>query len=218
MCTRISIGIAACLLLAGCDGTQTRNLLLTEVGKNRVELYLDEPTNRSITLGSGYRLAVSTATGTANTVDLGTFGRAMPGGSFFMVWEEAGYAGPPVAEDFSGGQQGAVPGIKVEDGFMSGFDVAPSEARLLGRRNVFSRLIVIIPFFRTDVIDDIVRFGAPEADRPASGGTFQSNGSLGNPSGSVHLQRSWAGSGAPQDNDDEADWILFGQSWGAPTP
>jgi hypothetical protein len=218
MSTRLWIGVALYMLLAGCDGTQARKLLLTEVGKNRVELYLDEPTNRSITLGSGYRLSVSTSTGTANTVDLGTFGRAMPGGSFFIVWEEAGYTGAPVAADFSGGQSGAVPGIKVAAGFMNGFDTAPSEARLQGRRNVFSRLIVIIPFFRTDVIDDVVRFGTPEADRPVSGGTFNSNGSLGNPSGSVHLQRSWAAASAPQDSDDESDWILFGQSWGARTP
>jgi hypothetical protein len=101
---------------------------------------------------------------------------------------------------------------------MNGFDAAPSEARLLGQRNVFSRLIVVIPFFRTDVIDDVVRFGTPEADRPASGGTYQSNGTLGNPSGSTHLQRSWAAAGAPQDSDQEADWILYGQSWGTRTP
>ena len=218
MCTKVCIGVAACVLLAGCDGTQTRKLLLTEVGKTSVELYLDEPTTRSITLGSGYRLAVSTSTGTANVVDLGTFGGALQGGSFFMVWEEGGYTGAPVAADFSGGLLGAVPGIKVAAGFMSGFDAAPSEARLLGQRNVFSRLIIIIPFFRTDVIDDVVRFGSPEADRPASGGTYGSNGSLGNPSGSVHLQRGWTGAGAPQDNDDEMDWILHGQSWGARTP
>ncbi len=218
MWARLCIGVAVSLLLSACDGTQTRKLLLTEVGKNRVELYLDEPTNRSITLGSGYRLAVSTSTGTASTVDLGAFGGSMQGGSFFIIWEEAGYTGTPVAAAFSGGQLGSVPGIKVAAGFMNGFDAAPSEARLVGRRNVFSRLIIVIPFFRTDVIDDVVRFGTPDTDRPVSGGTFQSNGSLGNPSGSTHLQRAWTGAGAPQDTDDEADWVLYGQSWGAPTP
>ena len=212
------ICLASTMLLAGCDGTQTRKLLLSEVGKNRVELHLDEPTTRSITLGPGYRLSVRTSTGTANTLDLGTFGGSMRGGSYFIVWEEGGYAGPPVAASFSGGQQGSVPGIKVADGFMSGFDAAPSEARLLGQRNVVSRLIVVIPFFRTDAIDDVVRFGTPEADRPQSGGTFSASGSLGNPSGSVHLQRAWTAAGAPQDTDDEADWNLYGQSWGVRTP
>ena len=50
-----------------------------------------------------------------------------------------------------------------------------------------------------------------------SGGVFQEDGTLDNPSGSNSLQRRFS-SGAPVDGDVEADWIRGGTSWGVPTP
>jgi hypothetical protein len=209
-------GLAAIVLLAGCSGTEQRKLLVSEVGTNRIELYLDEATTRALTLGSGYSLQITTATGTSSTVGLGAFNGNLRGGEFLIVWEDGNHTGPPVAAPFSGGLLGNVPGIKVESGVVGDIRNAPGEVRLKGSRNRVSGLLVIFPLFTKDVVDDVVRFGLPSADRPSTGGTFAPNSTLGNPSGSVHLQRFW-GASAPIDTNSEADWQLLGQSWGART-
>jgi hypothetical protein len=210
------------VMLSGCAGTEQRKLLVTEVGTTALELYLDEPPSRAMTLGSGLKLSFSSAMGTSQTIDLGTFGGSMTGGSFLIVWESGSYQGVPVAEPFSGGQTGAVPGIKVAQGLLTGFRTLPTEVKLSGSRNRVSGLLAIFPLFKTDVIDDVVRFGTPVPDRPDSGGTFvpatDPSLILNNPSGSVHLQRRWNGTTGPVDTDDEADWQKLGQSWGVPTP
>lgn len=214
---RAWMAVALLAFFSGCSGTEQRKLIITEVSSNRVEIYFDEATNRAITLGNGYGLQISTSTGTSNTVGLGALGGTMQGGSFLIVWEDGGHMGPPIAAPFSGGQLGAVPGIKVESGFMGDIRTAPGEIRLKGSRNRVSGLLAIFPLFTKDVVDDVVRFGLPAADRPATGGVFTASSTLGNPSGSVHLQRSW-GASAPIDTNSEADWVLLGQSWGVRTP
>lgn len=216
-CARRWTALALVALLAGCSGTEQRKLRITEVGTNRIEIYLDEVATRALTLGNGYQLRIDTSTGAPSAIDLGAFGGSMAGGSFLIVWEDGNHSGPPVAAPFSGGQLGIVPGIKVESGFMGAIRSAPSEVRLTGSRNRASGLLVIIPLFTKDVVDDVVRFGLPSADRPATGGTFTPDSTLGNPSGSVHLQRRWGAAG-PVDTDSESDWVLSGQSWGVPTP
>lgn len=165
---RAGASLALLALLGACSGTEHRKLLITEVGSNRIELYLDEAPNRALTLGSG-------------------------------------------------GQQGTVPGIKVATGFMGDIRSSQGEVRLAGSRNRVSGLLAIFPLFTKDVVDDVVRFGLPQVDRPETGGDFIADGSLGNPTGSAHLQRRWNGA-APLDTDHETDWLGFGQSWGAPTP
>lgn len=214
----VALALAALALASGCAGTEARRLVITEVGKRAVEVTLDEDPGRLLNLGGGFRLTVRTSTGTSSSIGLGTLGSSVRGGGFFMVWSETGYNGPVVAEPFSGGQQGAVPGIKVPSGFFADIDTAPSEVRLSGSRNRASGLLVIFPVFTEDVLDDVVRFGAPEADRPATGGTYASDGTLGNPSGSTSLARRW-GAGSPLDTDAESDWRPpQPPSWGVPTP
>jgi hypothetical protein len=214
---------AACGLIAlaglaqGCGGTQGRNLVITEVGKKQVELFLNEPSGESLTLGGSYRLSVSTATGGSQSVNLGAFGGPLAGGTFLMVWEEGGYTGPPMAAPFSGGQQGPVPGIKVAADFFGDIDSVPSEIRLTGTRNRASNVIAIFPVFTTDQLDDVVRFGTPVANRPATGGSFAPDETLPNPTGSLSLQRRW-GAGGPTDSNAEGDWTQSPTSWGVPTP
>lgn len=202
----------------GCAGTQARGLLVTEVGRRAIELTFDEPTGTTLTLGGGYTLSLRTGTDPVRSVGLGNFGQSIPAGGFFMVWAPTGYSGPVVAESFPSGQQGPVPGIKVPSSFFDGINNSPGEVRLSGTRNRASGLIVIIPVFTEDSIDDVVRFGLPVSDRPTSGGRFRSDGTIGNPSGSTSLARRWGASG-PLDSDEESDWLDASlTSWGVRTP
>jgi hypothetical protein len=210
-------------LATGCatGPTLERRLLLTEVSSNEVELYLDEDPSQALNLGNGFQLAVRVDDGTGNprltTLGLGAGDQQIQGGGFFMVWEESGYNGPPMAAPYPSGQQGVVPGIKVAAGFLTGLRDHPSEVRLSGSRRRISRLIILIPEQTTDVVDDVVRFGTPVAQRPSSGGAFQDDGSLANPSGSNSVQRRFNGA-SPVDGDAESDWTRGGTSWGVATP
>ena len=214
---------AACLALltvvaSGCaTSREDRNLIITEVGKREVELYVDQPANTALLLGDGMKLSVRTASGAVNTVDFGAFEGTIPGGGFLVIWEGSGYNGPPVREAFASGQQGAVPGIKVERRFFDDIDASPAEIRLHGHHSRAVGVVAIFPRIVEDHIDDVLRFGQPPADRPATGGTFQANGSLAFPTGSWSHQRVWS-SGAPRDTDNEDDWRSGPTSWGVPTP
>ena len=147
-----------------------RRLLLTEVSNNEVELYLDEDPSRSLILDNGFKLGVRTDDGAGNqtstSLGLGAGGQSIQGGSFFIIWEESGYQGGPVAEPFPSGQLGAVPGIKVATGFLAGVRDFPAEIRLSGSHDRITRLIVLFPETTTDVIDDVVRCGTPSRNAP----------------------------------------------------
>ncbi|MHC4223158.1 MAG: hypothetical protein ACYSX0_19675 [Planctomycetota bacterium] len=200
------IGVALGLLaLTGCR--YRYNLKVTEVGKREVELHMDEPSTKTVNL-RGFDLSWAGHGGYSNQVSLSTLGRDLQGGEFLIIWERGGYSGPPVAEEFSGGQQGRVPGIKVAWGFFDQIGNVPSEVRVWGERSALAA---------SHRVDDVVRFGTPLADRPNTGGSFSSDGSLGNPTGSLSLQRSWGTTG-PTDTGVEADWARKLESWGVSTP
>jgi hypothetical protein len=193
-------------LSAGC--TVHRDLRLTEIGKNKVELYLDEPTGNSLTLVD-HRLIVNTSDNLSNQLDLSILGRSLTGGEFLIVWEDANHSGPPVAANFPGGQTGAVTGIKVAPLFFH--DMGDKDAAEVRLRGNHSRGAV------TDKTDDCVRFGI-SAQRPRTGGAFTENGSLGQPRGSFPLQRLWDPStDRPIDTDREEDWVGRISSWGVKT-
>lgn len=105
----------------------------------------------------------------------------------------------------------------MEDNFFDGIDASPSEVRITGSRNRVSGLLIILPRFTTDRVEDVVRFGQPSADRPRTGGRFASDGSLSYPTGSGSLQRRW-GAGGPVDTDAESDCGWGFNNWGPPTP
>ena len=84
--------LCACLLAAtvalasGCAMTHVeRNLIISEVGKKQVELYLDEPAGEILRLGQGMVLTVTTAAGNSSELDFGTYAHTMPGGTFLMI-------------------------------------------------------------------------------------------------------------------------------------
>ena len=209
---------ATVALASGCAMTHVeRNLIISEVGKKQVELYLDEPAGEILRLGQGMVLTVTTTAGNSSELDFGTYDHTMPGGTFLMIWEEGGYTGPPVRQDYPGGQTGYVPGLKVRQRFFDGIDSSPSELRLKGEHSRTTGVVVILPHRTVERVRDVVRFGAPAIDRPATGGSFRATGNLGFPSGSVSLQRRWTPAG-PLDRDEEDDWKHNATSWGVPTP
>jgi hypothetical protein len=212
--------------LAGCS-RQHRSLLVTEIGTTEFELYLNEEPSRRLTLGNGLVLSLTSATGAppaptvTSSIDLGAFGADMVGGSFLVIWQDGNYQGPPVAAEYIGGQAGRVPGIKVGQNTLNAVRMNPGEVRLSGSQNRFDGLLAIIPLWATDTIDDVVRYGRPKTDRPATGGAFTdaSMEILGNPLGAIHLQRKWDPATAMViDTDHEDDWEFVGQSIGAATP
>ena len=205
-------------IASGCAVTRAdRNLVITEVAKDQVELYLDEPADRALLLDEGMLLTVTSSSGNSASVNFKAFDDTLPGGGFLILWEGGGYDGPPVREDYSGGQQGAVPGLKVSKRFFDELDEFPSEVRLHGKHSRTTGIIVVFPRITEDRLDDVVRFGTPEGVRPQTGGQFLATGALGFPTGSVSLQRRWD-SGAPVDLDQEDDWKHYGESLGVPTP
>lgn len=208
---RFGIGFLLPILLlatlsAGC--AVHRTLRLTEVGKNKVELYLDEPAANRLALRE-HRLIVSASDNTQSVLDFSVLGRDLAGGEFLIVWEDAGHTGPAAAQPYPSGQAGVVPGIVVPTSFFGGLgDKEAAEIRIEGKH---SRGIV------TDLTDDCVRFGA-SAVRPRTGGTFIEDDSLPMPRGSVPLQRWWDTTTArPIDTDREADWTARVGSWGVKT-
>ena len=206
------------VLASSCAATHTeRHLVITEVGTQQIELYLNEPPNEILRLGQGMVLTVTTTSGTSSELDFGTYDHTLPGSTFLMIWEEAGYNGPPVRQDFPRGQTGHVPGLKVRQGFFNDLDSSPAEVRLKGQH--VRTTSGIAPFSRRTVenVRDVVRFGTPHADRPATGGTFHAKGTLGAPTAAVSLHRLWS-VGVPLDRNDEDDWKHSPTSWGAPTP
>jgi len=213
----------ACASQIGCTTAppQDRGLKITEVHETRIELYVDEPAGKKLHIGGNMRVWTKTNDGNnvqTHAVNLSVSDATLDAGTFFVIWEDRNYQGPPVKEDFQGGIGGAVPGIKVARNTLGELDDFPSEVGLTGIRSRVSRMIVLLPEFTEDRVSDVVRFGLPQGDRPVSqgGGAFQANGTLDNPTGSTSIQRIWSG-GKPTDNDQESDWKRALPSWGAPT-
>lgn len=68
-----------------------RDLRLTEIGKDKVELYLDEPADNRLTLVD-HRLIVNTSDNLSNQLDLSVLGRSLAGGEFLIVWEDPNHS------------------------------------------------------------------------------------------------------------------------------
>ena len=101
------------LLLLGC--TKNRNLKITEVAEDRVEIFLDEAGNQQLALG-GIKLKWVTNDGNgpavAGEVDLNRLPEALRGQQFLVIFEDPNHMGPPVAHAVPGPR----PGIKVAAG------------------------------------------------------------------------------------------------------
>ncbi len=217
---RSALGLAllAGLLSSCARSTRIVQLKISEVGTDKVELFLNDPGPQQL---NNVVLTYTKPNGVQGSVDLGALGTNMPANSFLIVWEQRGYQGPPVAQDYPSGQSGVVPGVKVKEDFFGGAGSRPGAVCISGLISQrVTGLLGIFPVVTKFIVDDVVRFGQPASDRPSTCGTFNNgSGSLGNPAGSAPLVRRWQSSGGPQDTDSESDWSrLFGGSWGVRTP
>jgi hypothetical protein len=199
-------------LLVGCN--VNRNLKVTEVAADRVELFLDEPADKELNL-SGIKLKWVSQDPNAQPVsgelDLGVAG-PLRGRQFLVVFEDATYTDPPVAQPIG---TGSTLGIKVRGGFFPGYITGTSVS--MGVSGTNTRGLFFVPAYYHHA-DDVLRFGP--RPRPLLAGVFQENGSLdtiGPEGGRESVSRTFAGAD-PVDSDSEADWSLRPNSIGVPTP
>lgn len=205
---------ACALLLSAC--TVNRELLITEVGLKAVELHLAEP--RSNVLGlSDLFLEYKNSNGDTGRVELQG---SIPGEGFLIVFEDPNHMGNPVAASYSNFFGRSVPGLMVQNGFFGNMQLGQSLSfRVSGKH---FRLVAFFPVW--DRVDDVVLFG-PQP-RPAIGGVFLENRSLGNdfprPAASNQspqdtVSRRFPG-GTAEDTNEEQNWRTRADSFGAATP
>ena len=215
-----AIGIMSVAPLSGC--TQTRKLLITEWWPEVVELYLDEPANKTLDL-TPFSMNVQAKvdlipnvnepdyTGTARLV-----GR-ITGGSYLVIFEEFGYTGSPVAGTYTDPvSTRQVPGIKVKQGFF-GWNLggASTSLRVSGVSRGPGGIAGL--FAVRERVDDVVKIGT--RPRPSIGGDFTEDtpSALPLPNPPQTMGRKWGPNG-PIDNNLESDWRAGPRSFGAPTP
>lgn len=216
------LALAPLAALALCACTADRNLKITEIGTNAVELYLDEPADHTLVLSDQVLTIKSTAPdgSSPETKTFELFG-TMHGGEFLVVWEDPNYTGVPTYSDYVNFFNRNVPGIMVEAGTLGTFD----NTRCYSYRVHGSRYRYIFPFFYAiDETDDVVKFG-PQP-RPDVGGTFHEDGSLAGvertaaqgltPGRTVwHRTRMVDGVEVPRDYDNEDDFREADENFGA---
>ena len=202
--------------LAGCQ--KSRSLKITEIGANRVELFLDEPSDHSLNLHSIDFVWASqesapagspTPTPVRATVSLGLAG-SIQGQQYLVIFEDSNYTGPPVAQEFFRGK----PGIKVRDSFFPGYGNDPGISMQVNGTHS-GTAVLFVP--TTETVNDVVRFGP--RPRPELAGTFVEGGSLDRvkPQGGRSVSRRFS-SGSPVDTDNETDWSLQPESIGVANP
>jgi hypothetical protein len=197
--------------MVGCQ--RTRNLKVTEIGTNRVELFLDESSNNTLNLTSISFTWTSQEPGAASPVrgdvSLDPVG-ALNGQQYLVIFEDANYHGPPMAENF----RPNTPGIKVRDGFFPGYGNDPGVAMNVNGSHT-GTAVLFVP--TTESINDLVRFGP--SPRPTLPGTFSEDGSLNSvkPQGGQSISRRFSG-GTPVETDSAHDWSLQPESIGLANP
>lgn len=153
------------------------NLEITEVGLHQVEIYLDEPADRSLSL-RGLRLWYASSGGTSVVIPLGVGGE-LRGGEYVVVWESSSYQGPPANGRYTNYDNNLVKGIVVAAGTFPAPGVGEAFAcRVFGDHRGFRVFIPVV-----EEIEDVVKFGAYDASvtpssRPDVGGnTYTEDGS-----------------------------------------
>lgn len=205
--------VTVSLLLLGC--TKNRNLKVTEVLEDRVEIFLDEASNQQLAL-YGIKLKWVTKDGPAAAVagelDLSVWSDALLGQQFLVIFEDPTYMGPPVAQPVLRTR----PGIKVSAGFFPDYRSTISVSMSVAGTN--NQGLSFLTLYR-HVANDLVRFGP--SPRPPLAGTFLEDGTLNDdwPQGdqSKSVSRAFSGT-TPLDTDSESDWSLRDQSDGFATP
>jgi hypothetical protein len=190
---------------------RNRKLKVTEIGANRVEILLDEPFSNQLNLTNmkfRWTAKEPNAQATSGEVPLDIVG-SLSGGTFLVIYEDAGYNGPPVSQPFHNS-----PGIKVENGFFPGYGNNPGVSMQVDGTNS-GTAVLFVP--ATDTVNDVVRFGP--TPRPPLAGSFREDGSLTGekPRGTESVSRQFSANG-PVDTDSETDWARKPESIGVPNP
>ncbi len=200
--------------LVGCQ--RTRNLKVTEIGPNRVELFLDESSNNTLNLTSISFTWTSRDPGPTSSpvradVSLDP-ARSLQGQQCLVIFEDPTYHGPPVAENF----RPNTPGIKVSDSFFPNYGNDPGVSMQVKGSHT-GTAVLFIP--TTESINDVVSFGLLSHRPPLPGGVFSHDGSLSGvkPQGGQSVSRRFSG-GAPVDTGNESDWSLQPESIGQANP
>lgn len=203
------------VLLTAC--TVNRQLLLTEVGLSAVELHLAEARTQVLGLSDIF-LEYKNSSGATGRVALQG---SIPGQGFLIVFEDPNHTGNPVPASYTNYYGRSVPGLMVPNGFFGNMQLGQSLSyRVSGRH--FRLVALLFPVW--DRVDDVVLFGP--RPRPAIGGAFTEDGSLGNdfprpPASSQSPQDTVSRlfpNGVAQDGNQEQDWRSRPDSFGAPTP
>ena len=214
--------VALSLVVAAlCACTQQRKLWISEVGAQRLEVYLDEPTTNTLAL-AGQTLEWTALDPNGATVS----------GSIRLSGQLAGGGLLVLFEDPTGPPGGSTPGF-VDDFFhrsRAGLAVAPAALGPIDPALAYSfrvhghKFRYVFPFFYTyDDTDDVVRFGP--SPRPNNGGTFSEDNSLqpvdrtptmGQTKGRTIRRKTNPNlqPDTPVDRDREADWQTDDESWG----
>jgi hypothetical protein len=211
-------------VLSLCACTQNRRLWISEVGAQRLELYLDEPNGNALALPGQTLDWVALDPSGMNAPQSGSVDLAgsIPGGGFLVLFEDPsvapGGATPATVDDFFHRSRA---GLAVAPNALGPTDPMLSYAfRVHGHEFRY-----IFPFFYTyDDTDDTVRFGPP--GRPNIGGAFSEDGSLqpvtrtptvGQTKGRTIRRKTTRINGVetPADRDREADWKPADESWGS---
>lgn len=215
---RVLAALLALSSLAAC--TADRGLKLTEVGVGVVELYLDEPSDKTLRLDDVELRWMSHGSG-GSAPEQGTIelSGSIDGGDYLVLFEETGHTGPPARRSYTNYDNQGVPGMAVAVGTFGTVDNARSYAYRVYQK----RYIYIFPFFyRIEEVDDVVTFGP--TPRPAIGGAFLLNGDLDNvqrtPTSTIRGQTVWRktrnvnGVDVPRDTDTEENWRQDDESYG----
>ena len=188
-----------------------RQLLITEIAPDAVELNVAEPPPNKVVLDDHALnwARVDHESGQMTTGSIPLAGELAAGG-FIVVWMDATYNGPPVPQDFVNESGQSVPGIKVQAGALPEWKDGDSGAYSLSGDHPRGAW--------TDRVSNLVRFGP--APRPPLDGTFREDGSLNDarPQTGASIARLWNADGSgPINSGSEGDFQLKPPSLGGPT-
>ena len=215
---RATVVAALVCVMYGCNNR--RELYISEVALDAVELYLDEPRGNAASLVDS-ALVFENSKGESGTVDLAG---SIAGDGHFIIYEDPNLdpADPPTLGTYQA-TVGSIPGMRVHEGFF-GSALNAGDAMTVRVHGRHGRSFIL------DIVDDVVSFGRIR-QRPDLGGSWFETGELSDnfPDATRSISRRWiwvdddndpntpSVSMGPVENNSEDDWEERGLSLGRST-